>query len=214
MSVTGEFQRAPSHDRLVSGMRVGWLVLAVVTVVLGVAAVTSSVGQITTCETDLYSREVPNLEACNASIGSYFGSALVPVLAVPVLVCLPPVFMPRPGAAWSGAWSGRRWCAGSDECGSRIQMPPATIPMCPSPSYAPDHYRRHRHPVLTRCNASREEARAGCASPARRSRPGLIQHPTATCLAKGPNGLNENPVKQGRAYLPGGDSTTAAACWW
>lgn len=82
-------------------MRAGWLVLAVVTVVLALDAATSAMGQITTCETGLYSREVPSLEACTAAIGTYFGGALVPVLAVPVLVCLLPVFAPRPGVAWS-----------------------------------------------------------------------------------------------------------------
>lgn len=56
--------------------------------------------QITNCEIGLYSREVPNLEACHASIRSYFGTAVWPVLAVPVIVCLAPVFLPRPRVAW------------------------------------------------------------------------------------------------------------------
>jgi len=76
-------------------MRVGWIVLAVVTVLLGIGAATSPMLQIAECEIGVYSREVPNLETCHASIRSYFGTAVWPVLAVPVMVCLIPVFVPR-----------------------------------------------------------------------------------------------------------------------
>lgn len=88
------------HDLAMSVMRVGWILLTIVTVLLGVAAATSSMLQITDCELGVSSREVPNLEACNASIWSYFGSSVVPVLAVPVVVCLIPVFAPRQGVSW------------------------------------------------------------------------------------------------------------------
>ena len=59
-------------------------------------------------------------------------------------------------------------------------------------------------------NAFRVKAGPDALPPARRSQPSLIQNPTAGRPGIGPNGLNENPVKQGRAYLPGGDSTTGA----
>ncbi len=88
------------HDLLMSVMRVGWILLAVVTVFLGIVAATSPMLQITDCETGLYSGEVPNRGACDASIRSYFGNAVVPVLAVPVAVCLIPVFEPRQGVSW------------------------------------------------------------------------------------------------------------------
>ena len=88
------------HDLLMSVMRVGWILLAVVTVFLGIDAATSSMLQITDCELGLYSREVPNRGACDASIWSYFGGTIVPVLAVPVAVCLIPVFKPRPAVSW------------------------------------------------------------------------------------------------------------------
>ena len=83
-----------------SVMRAAWIVLAVVMVFLGIVAAASPMLQITDCEIGLYSQQVPTLEACNASIWSYFGNAIMPVLAVPVAVCLLPVFRPRQGTAW------------------------------------------------------------------------------------------------------------------
>ncbi len=88
------------HHPVMIVMRVGWIVLAVVTVLLGIGAATSPMLQIAECEIGVYSREVPNLEACHASIRSYFGTAVWPVLAVPVMVCLIPVFVPRQRVAW------------------------------------------------------------------------------------------------------------------
>lgn len=88
------------HDLVMIVTRVGWIVLTVVAVFLGIGAATSPMLQITNCEIGLYSREVPNLEACHASIRSYFGTAVWPVLAVPVIVCLAPVFLPRQRVAW------------------------------------------------------------------------------------------------------------------
>lgn len=55
---------------------------------------------ITDCELGLYSQWVPNLESCNASIWSYFGIVIVPVLGVPVAACLIPVFSPRLFVSW------------------------------------------------------------------------------------------------------------------
>ncbi|MFD6883129.1 hypothetical protein HF877_00405 [Rhodococcus sp. BL-253-APC-6A1W] len=81
-------------------MRVGWIFSAVVAVLLGIGAATSPMLQIVDCEIGVFSREVPNREACDASIRSYFGNAVVPVLALPVAVCLIPVFMPRQRVAW------------------------------------------------------------------------------------------------------------------
>ncbi|PND52924.1 hypothetical protein [Rhodococcus sp. ENV425] len=88
------------HDLLMIVMRVGWILLAVVTVFLGIAAATSSMLEITDCEIGVYSREVPGLAACNASIWSYFGGTVVPALAVPVAVCLIPVLKPRQSVSW------------------------------------------------------------------------------------------------------------------
>jgi len=81
-------------------MRVGWIVLAAVTVFLGIDAATSSMLQLTDCEIGVYSQQVPNLEACHASIWSYFGGTVVPVVAVPVAVCLIPVLIPRQNVSW------------------------------------------------------------------------------------------------------------------
>lgn len=88
------------HDLLMTVMRVGWILLAVVTASLGIAAATSSMSEITDCEIGVYSREVPGPAACNASIWSYFSSMVVPVLAVPVVVCLIPVLKPRRSVSW------------------------------------------------------------------------------------------------------------------
>jgi hypothetical protein len=82
-----------------SVMRVGWVALAVVAVFLEIGAATSPMLQITNCEIGVYSRVVPNPEACHAPIRSYFGTAVWPVLAVPVIVSLTPVFVPRPRVA-------------------------------------------------------------------------------------------------------------------
>lgn len=88
------------HDLVMIMMRVGWVLLVFVAVFVGVGAATSPMLQITSCEIGMYSREVPNLEVCNASIWSYFGMAAGPVLAVPVLVCLISVFLPGRRVAW------------------------------------------------------------------------------------------------------------------
>ncbi|WP_407444085.1 hypothetical protein [Rhodococcus sp. (in: high G+C Gram-positive bacteria)] len=88
------------HDLLMIVMRVGWIFLAVVAVLLGIGAANSPMLQIVDCEIDMFSPEVPNREACHASIRSYFGNVVVPVLALPVVVCLIPVFMPRQRVAW------------------------------------------------------------------------------------------------------------------
>lgn len=88
------------HDPLMIVMRTVWILLALVAVLLGIEAATSPMLQITGCETGLYSREVPNIQSCNNSILSYFGTVVVPALAVPVAVCLMPVFTPRPQIAW------------------------------------------------------------------------------------------------------------------
>ncbi|MFD3812449.1 hypothetical protein [Rhodococcus sp. NPDC058639] len=88
------------HDLSMIAIRVGWILIAAIAVLLGIGAATSPMLQITDCELDTYSREVPNREACNASIQSYFGNVIVPVLALPVFVSLIPVFMPRQRVAW------------------------------------------------------------------------------------------------------------------
>lgn len=83
------------HDLSMIAIRVGWILMAAIVVLLGIGAATGPMLQITDCELDMYSPEVPNREVCNASIQSYFGNVIVPVLALPVFVCLIPVFMPR-----------------------------------------------------------------------------------------------------------------------
>lgn len=88
------------HDDSMNVMRAGWVLMAVVTALLGIQAAGSPMLQITDCEIGMYSPEVPNAAACEASLRSYFGNAVVPVLAVPVVVCLIPVIRPRQGVSW------------------------------------------------------------------------------------------------------------------
>lgn len=93
-------RRGVLHDAEVVAIRVSWILMAIVTVLIGIEAATSSMAQITSCETGLYSREVPDPVVCGSSIRSYFGSPVVPVLTVPVGVCLIPVVEPGHGVAW------------------------------------------------------------------------------------------------------------------
>ncbi|OYD70267.1 hypothetical protein [Rhodococcus sp. OK302] len=79
-----------------TAIRLAWFVLAIVATALGVFVASWQIFEITTCEIGL---SWPQTE-CNQSIWGYFGWSVVPVLAVPVLLCLIPAVIPRPWIGW------------------------------------------------------------------------------------------------------------------
>ncbi|WP_238565256.1 MULTISPECIES: hypothetical protein [Rhodococcus erythropolis group] len=77
-------------------IRLLWIVVAIIATALGVFVASWSILEITDCEIGL---SLPSAQ-CNQSIWDYFGWSVIPVLAVPVLLCLIPAVMPRPWAGW------------------------------------------------------------------------------------------------------------------
>lgn len=77
-------------------IRLLWIVAAIIATALGVFVASWSILEITDCEIGL---SLPQA-VCDQSIWDYFGWSVIPVLAVPVLLCLVPAVVPQPWAGW------------------------------------------------------------------------------------------------------------------
>ncbi|MDI9919235.1 hypothetical protein [Rhodococcus sp. IEGM 1379] len=84
------------HARVVTVIRLLWIVVAIIATALGVFVASWSILEITDCEIGL---SLPQA-VCDQSIWGYFGWSVLPVLAVPVLLCLIPAVVPRAWAGW------------------------------------------------------------------------------------------------------------------
>lgn len=79
-------------------VRVAWIVLSLTAIGLAVDTARWPLLQVTDCELGL-SAKTP--EECSRPLYEMFALQLVPVLTIPVLLCLIPVFRPQRWVVWS-----------------------------------------------------------------------------------------------------------------
>lgn len=81
-------------------IRLAWLTLAIAAVGLGVSVAGWPMYQITNCEVGVLTPDVPTVQACNELMRDYFGTSLVFVLVIPLVLCTIPALFPRPSISW------------------------------------------------------------------------------------------------------------------